>query len=406
MRRALVVSVILACLAMAGGRPLVGTLSAAGDPNAYFNALIVRGDAWKSNSLRNQTLIDNASTAKPNPWITYDASQDAAKAVIPPFVAFVTIASVGPDRITFSRALTTYEKNLMAKTRGLRVDNDIMTVMSWTTFGDQFADADTSLLVNRGQFGTAVSTHAPGATAYLSQNNLLYQARVPLGTADGNTYLITWDVKYDSSYLGNDVNVNAVGHKEFQLAAGARGGGIWLETRTRADSADGIGKTTLDRTQYVSLIDGRYYADASATYSGLTSTDTIRPQAGRFYVQANVWTRFWWFIEQRANDYDVATLWVADEVTDPVKIFDGLRVNARADANGVATIGSWWFEQNTSYDLYRGSTRDLVTWTRNFVALQNPGDVSSLLLRPLAGAPTSSPTSGPKPPTNLRIVTQ
>jgi hypothetical protein len=395
---------------LASDRLFVGNVAAAGDPNAYFNALTSRGDTWTANSLRSQALIDGVSAYKPNPWVTYDSAQDAAKAVIPPFVGFVSTASVGADRITFSRALTYNEKNAMAKLRGLRVDNEIMTVINYTTFGQQFADGDTSVIVNRGQFGTAVASHAPGATSYLSQNSLMDQLRVPLGTSDGNRYLFTWDTRYDTSYLGYDLNTLPVSHKEFQLTAGKNT--IWLETQTRADGDDGIGKVSgFDRATHVAVISGRYYADAAAgsTYSGLTNTGEIQPQAGRFFVRANVWTRFWWLIDQRAGDYDYCTLWVSDENTPPVKIFDNMALNARLDGSGVGTIAMWWLEQNTSYDLYRGSTRDLVSWTRNFVALRNPGDVTPLLLQPLAGVPSApdpSSTTAPKPPTNLRIVTQ
>jgi hypothetical protein len=368
----------------AGPAPAAGICQSttSGGHHPYFEQLVARGDCWKANALRTQALIDAVSHKGPNTWVTYDAATDAARAVIPAFipVGLPRIATVGHDRLTFSSALSGRQKNLFIGRRGIKVDDEILTVIRPARFGDQFADNDTSVLVNRGQFGTAQPAHPPDATVQISQNNLLNQLRVPLGTADGNTYLITWDARYDSSYLGNDLNADAVGHKEFQLSAGRNG--IWLETRVRADGTDGTGKTVLDRTKYVALIDGRYYADKSATFSGMTKVGTIQPQAARFFVRANVWTRFWWLIDQRADDFDRATLWVADETTAPVKVFDGLMVNAREDPSGVRTIAFWWAELNTSYDLYRGAERDLVSWVRNFAALRNPGDVTPLLVRP------------------------
>ena len=364
--------------------PAAGTCqtTTSGGHHPYFEQLVARGDCWKANALRTQALIDAVSHQGPNKWVTYDAATDAARAVIPAFIAvgLPPIATVAHDRVTFSSALSGRQKNFFISLRGIKIDDEILTVIRPARFGEQFADNDTSVLVNRGQFGTAQAAHAPDATVQISQNNLLNQLRVPLGTADGHTYLITWDARYDSSYLGNDLNAGAVGHKEFQLAAGRNG--IWLETRVRADGTDGTGKTVLDRTKYVALIDGRYYADKSATFSGMMKLGTIQPQAARFFVRANVWTRFWWLIDQRADDYDRATLWVADETTTPVKVFDGLMVNAREDPSGVRTIASWWAELNTSYDLYRGAERDLVSWVRNFAALRNPGEVTALLVKP------------------------
>jgi hypothetical protein len=400
-----VVGLVLGCLLAAGERPFVGALKAADDPNAYFNALVARADHWTSNSLRSQSLIDSVSSVKPNSWVTYDATQDAAKATIPPFMDVgLRIASVGSDRVTFNRALTTAEKNLFIQYRGLRIDNEVVTVMRWYTFGEQFPD-DSSVLVARGQFGTAAAPHATGATALISQNNLLSYLNVPLGTEDGRRYLFTWDVRYDSSYLGTDIHPSAVGHKEFQFTSGNRSG-VWLETRIRPDGIDGMGKVGLDRSQFVALIDSRYYGNEWG--SAVRMPDPLQPQSARFYVRANKWTRFWWLVDQRANDYDLVTLWVADEDTNPVKIFNALPINTQGTT---PSIRSWWLEQNTSYDLYRGATRDLVSYVRNFIALRDPGDVSPLLVRPLAGLPGSAPvdsppttSTGPAPPTNVRIV--
>jgi hypothetical protein len=189
-----VIVALLGCVYAAGGRPFVGPVAAAGDPNAYFNSLAGSAAAWKSNSLRSQALIDGVSKGwSPNPWVTYDSTMDAAKARIPPFVdAGLRVASVGPDRVTFTAPMTTAQKNLLFSLRALLVENEIMTVIKYTTFGQQFLDGDTTLLVNRGQFGTALSAGTPGAVAQISQNNLLDQLSIPLGTVDGHRYLFTW----------------------------------------------------------------------------------------------------------------------------------------------------------------------------------------------------------------------
>jgi hypothetical protein len=384
--------------------PFAGYLAGDENPNAYFNAMTARSDHWKSTSLRTQPLIDSVSLIKPNQWVTYDASFDAAKAVIP---AFMDIGlRLGPalapsaDRIVLDKPLTQANKNLLIANRGIRVGNEIMTVhIPGNVWGTQFPD-DLTLLVQRAQFGTSAGSHAGGAMASISQNNLLSYLRVPLGTEDGNTYLFTWDVRYGKSYLGTDLVPRTIGRKEFHLTRGPKGS-VWLETRVRPEGQDGLGKMSLDRTKVHALIDARHYDNdiVTAPGSNVTSIDSLKPQVGRFVVKTEKWTRFWWFVDQRANDYDYFTLWVADEDTEPVKIFDGLTLRTQGDPN---TIFSWWFQLNTSADIYRGATRDLVSHVRNFVALRNPAGVQSLLLRPLAGVPVELPV--PEAPQNLRLA--
>lgn len=381
--------------------PFAGRAFLQADPNAYFNALVARPDHWRSNSLRSQALIDGVSQGKPNMWVRYDASVDAARTVIPAFVDIgLRVVSTGSDRVTFERPLTQQEKNQFTQYRSIMVGGEIMTVKRWYTFGEQFTDGDTTLLVDRAQFGTSLESHGAGTPALISQNNLLNQARVPLGTEDGNSYLFTWDVRYDVSYLGTDLNVMTIGRKEFMLTQGPRGT-LWLETRIRPDGKDGIGNANIDRRDTVAVIDARYYdlTVPTAPGSNVTSVDSLRPQSGRFLVKADKWTRFWWFIDQRADDFDVSSLWVADEDTGPVQIFSGLTLRT---GGAPPTVYSWWLEQNTSQDVYRGSKRDLISHVRNFVALRNPQAVDSLLIRPLAGVPPE-PRPAPSAPRNLRV---
>ncbi len=371
------------------------SVQAAG-PNDYFNVLTARSDIWRSNSLRNQSLIDSVSLINPNTWVTYNSTNDAAKAAIPAWGSGLpTVSSVGSDRITFSSALTTSNKNNLTSLRGLKIDNEIFTVIK-TTFGLQFLDGDTTLLVNRAQFGTTAASHSAGTPVYISQNNLYNYLRIPLGTSDGNTYLFTWDIKYDSSYLGTDLNVDAVGHKEFQFTTGPRGG-VWLETREVPQGSDWMGKVTgFDRSRYVGLVDSRYYGTQAGPGFSVGGLDAIGPQIGRFYLEANKWTRFWWYINQQTNDWDLATLWISDEDTAPLKIFDSLPLKVNTANGTTPTIFSWWLEQNTSYDLYRGAERDLVSYVKNFAALQNPpSDVSSLLVQPVGGASSGGDTIPP-----------
>lgn len=405
MRRHATLFIALACaLLVATASPFRGVLAGDENQNAYFDALVARSDHWKSSSLRTQALIDSVSLIKPNQWVKYDASLDAAKSVIP---AFMDIGlRVGPpmapsaDRIVLDKPLTQANKNLLIATRGILVGSEIMTVhIPGNVWGAQFPD-DLTVLVQRGQFGTSADSHAQGVNADISQNSLLSYLRIPLGTSDGNTYLFTWDVRYGASYLGKDLVPRTIGRKEFHLTKGPRGS-VWLETRVRPDGQDGMGKYAIDRTKEHALIDARHYDTDNVGLPGsnVTSIDPLRPQVGRFVVKAEKWTRFWWFVDQRANDYDYFSLWVADEDRQPVKIFDGLTLRTQGDP---AMIYSWWFQQNTSADIYRGARRDLISHVRNFVALRNPTNVPSLLLRPLAGVPVE--VHAPGAPLNLRLV--
>jgi hypothetical protein len=383
--------------------------AASDDPNAYFNALVARADHFKSNSLRTQAAIDAVSAGKPNTWVTYDSQMDAARTVIPAFreigLRVGAPMTADADRITFAAPLTSEQRNLMVNNRGLLLDNEIVTVtVPGKVSGAQFPDPS-SVLVLRSQYGTGAVQHSAGAPVTISQNNLLNQVRVPLAAEHGHVYFFTWDVLYGTSYLGNDLDPTTVGRKEFQLAYGTGNGHIWLETRISGRGHDGFGNMTpFDRTKYVALVDGRtYFSTIGLPGSNVTNMDSLQPQAARFMVRANVWTRFYWLLDERASDFDRASLWVADENTAPVKIFNGLTLKVPGDP---PLLNSWWIEQNTSRDQYRGVRRDLVSYVRNFASLIDPADIASLLVQP--GHSTAEPiTDAPlmvAPPQNVRII--
>lgn len=101
-------------------------------------------------------------------------------------------------------------------------------------------------------------------------------------------------------------------------------------------------------------------------------------------MHPNRWLRWWVHIEHVIDDYDILNVWVADEVQDPVHIFDNVRVKAWQPGVPNGVIRQWWVELNTSdTEHFRLDMRDLVAYIRNFSAHTMPvEDVAALLVKP------------------------
>lgn len=89
---------------------------------------------------------------------------------------------------------------------------------------------------------------------------------------------------------------------------------------------------------------------------------------------------------QLVNDY--VSMWMADEQTDAVQLYDRvpmhLPVNHATPARR-GEMGRFWLEYNTSTSsLTRPDERDLVSYVRNFVVLRT-GSVDGMLQRPASG---------------------
>jgi hypothetical protein len=127
--------------------------------------------------------------------------------------------------------------------------------------------------------------------------------------------------------------------------------------------------------------------------------DPVTPQAGRYLVLPNRWIRTFVFLDQRPGELDRLSMWVADETTPPVLIFDNRTVSVRGTP---PTVAQFWVELNTSQDDYRGSLAPLVSYVRNFVALKDVGSALPFLQQPGASKPIT--LQRPNAPTNVRIV--
>jgi hypothetical protein len=387
-------------------------------PYSYFDALVASPAHFKSYSLRSaQQVLAFKNASSLQPWVTYDPqhdsdghAQDAAKVVIPAFkVTPATLAAPLGATDAFV-TLSEFDSSTWGNKRGMKIDGEILTIdrPSGTTI------LDNRVPVLRGQNGTAKASHSVGAAVLASNNSLLNQVRVPIDSVDGHTYLITWDAYWTDSYLSAGIT----NHKAFQLTSG--GDKLWLETQMRFDG----GATTasgFSASRDVASVEMRSYQAfaGSATWAatdgntmgpGTTANQPIAPKSASFVVKPNTWTRFWIRIQQRANDYDLMDLWVADETRAPVQIYKQIPISVRPTGTPANAIHSLWLEYNTSTDAFRGSAADLVSYVRNIVVLRDAADVTSLLQSPGSGVAITPALAAPLPttavptPVNVRII--
>jgi hypothetical protein len=410
--------------------PTVETLLAAVDPHAYFNTLVARRDVFKAYSLRptpgapisspfygNQLALPKdlgyAAGNSSGLWITYNPNadndpqaQDAAKVVVPAFSATYasgtgTVSSgIGPSSnpINLSNA---YGPVYNIAGRSVMIDSEIMDIYDPDGSGALRAfDRDTGVLyVKRGQRGTSAASHNAGAFARLSVNTVPNAVRLPLNTTDGHVYFFTWEGYWTDSYI----RTGLTNHKTFNFISD----GIWLEPNTNFGGGIGTAKVSgFNPDSDVAAYQIRSYnkPNGPSTWSlstedyvgpGVASTEPLGAQLATYVFKPNRWVRFFVRVDQRANDYDLLDTWIADEVTGPLQTHRQLKVSVRE-----GNIKEFVLEYNTSTDLFtRGNQRDLVSYVRNFVALQDPGDVTDLLQRP-----NSDGVSRPGAPRNVRIV--
>lgn len=335
--------------------------------NAYFDALRARPDFWKG--------------WRGNEMGSYDPSQDAATVVIPAFLPRTLLGpaiSATDTRVVPATWSTAYVINAQ-----IRIDGEVLII----TAPDASTVSPRGLTVARGQYGTTATAHASG-TQIFSANNSASQQRFPLITEDGHTYLATWDVRFGSSFLGTGL----AGNKTFQFTSG--GDQIWLEIKT---NMNGVGAAPgFDTTQHVGGLGVRSYNKPQPTPAitdwalttgdmvgpGVTDNDPLSPRLGVFTIYPDRWTRYWAQIEQRANDWDRFSLWIADTLQPAVPIFRDVPVSVRPPHR----IEKFWIEFNDSDPRLPAGRctdfRDLVAHVRNLAVLRDVADVVPLLVQP------------------------
>jgi hypothetical protein len=401
--------VFVASMVLAGNNlGSISRLFAAVDPNAYFTSLTSRSDLFKAYSLRpvagrpksspdyaNQLLRPSdggyAACNSCDLWITYDANViDAAMVRIPAFVQTRETLGLSIGATETSVSIPGITPGYQAP-HALMIDDEIMQVADPDGSGPLLSIDRTNGIayVKRGQFGTRATSHSAGAALKLSTNTVPNTVRLPLGTTDGHTYLFTWDAMWTDSYL----NSGLTNHKAFNLVSD----GIWLEPGARYSAARSGELAELNVRSYNRPGGATNWASTGGDHTGpgVTATEPLSPSVSRFYIKPNSWTRYWVQVEQRAGDYDYVDMWMADETTEPVQVYRRLPISVRPGG-----IEEFLVEFNTSLDSFvRGHMRDLVSYVRNVVTLQDAGDPTDLLLRPNA-----TTLRGPSAPRNVRIV--
>lgn len=181
----------------------------------------------------------------------------------------------------------------------------------------------------------------------------IQQVRFPLNVS-GGSIVLTWDVKYDDSWLSADIPT----HKLFQVRSD---GSIWYETRSRYSIAP---------SGAVSLVDYRGYGVGRET----GPADRLEPHVNGFAIQPFVWTRYWAVIEFNSSGEEVISAWVADENNDARLILDQSSMESRDFTNGVTTFD---VEVNSSQDS-RSTQHTLSAWVRNLVVLHNPASLPAM----------------------------
>jgi hypothetical protein len=388
------ISVVLFAFLAADGRLVTGAAAADADPHTYFDALVKRSDHWKSYSLRSADQMLEYRRTRTRPMnVTYDPAndrypdrQDAAKVSVPefdpePFSQLAKPLKPGDTSVVLT-ATDVEMSSRLANQRSLRIGPEIMTIVRES--GKSLTNGTVDVI--RGQLGTSPTSHTAGASVLVSMNIAFNNARLPLGTEDGNSYLFTWDAWYGPEFDFDNAGIG--NYKTFQFGAPD----YFFQVDTIFSDAVGDDLATIGAHSYPT---GRPIPEAFGP--NIISHYPVKPQVGQLNVRPATWTRYWVQIDQKASDWDPLTMWVADEKHDAVKIFDRLQY----EVPGSITQFILEFATSTNKLQARGT---MVAYVRNFVALRNPPrDPSSLFLRPLAGAP---PREGDRPsaPRNLRIV--
>jgi hypothetical protein len=417
----------VAMFSSVGFNPASSTVMAA-DTNAYFDALITRPGFWKGYSFRpkpgygvDSPYFSNQLEYKKNGgyqqsnsaprFVVYDSDMDAAKVSIPAWVqpnwSMVTSVPMSPSDTKIYPSFWS-SGTFSNKGAQIKIDGEIMV----HTGVDPDGTVPRGVLVARGQYGTKATAHVAGSAINMANNSLPQQVRVPLETADGNTYVFTWDVMYTSSFMGTGL----AGNKTFQFSSGEDA--IWWEVKTRMDG----GKANLSKPAnfnkaiHVGGLDVRSHnrlggnanwllTDGSSLGPSATGTEPISPMQSTFILYPNRWTRYWLVVEQRANDYDYVDMWVADEVQNPTLIYK--RIPASTFSKGTPSIKKFWLEFNDSAarlpEERALNPRDMVAYVRNFAAMMNLTDVAPLLQRPVPGVLPGDTSSGPGAPKNVRV---
>ena len=361
--------------------------SGGGGVHDYFNALVVRGDTIGSASLRganhHKCPAEGGFATRCDADVdysgAYDAAHDAMRITIPTFtewyetirVQFTT--ALNATDITSTPTALVYVGDLTGR-HLLLPTGEIVYVTA-------FNSTTKIVTITRGLFGTTKATLAANTPVKVSTNGNSghqpikfagNQGTTIMSTTDGNTYLFTGDVKFDSSYMTGAGGSGLTNYKAWTIRDGTGGGNKWYEIQTvfsnTVNSPCFVAGQTIasirSRTYVGNYTGAATWADSNGAQAGpgVTNNSLIPGNNDQFCIQPSKWTRYWLRIEQRANDYDYISLWFADEDTAPFQVYNQVPLSLRG--TGINHLN---FEMGSSTKAYvRPSiSYDLISWARN-----------------------------------------
>ncbi|MBN1671024.1 MAG: hypothetical protein JXR37_08335 [Kiritimatiellae bacterium] len=203
----------------------------------------------------------------------------------------------------------------------------------------------------RGQLGPGVGTL--GTYMKPGMWNNFFSAR-------SGSLLFIWDVRWSEEFL-RFPEQGILTHKAFQLSENASGDSRRIEIRTRFGLSGPGEVAEIDARRYIWGGDGLAQPMGADGPGGDCQT-------GQFTVMPVTWTRFW-----ASVNFDTGTfsLWVADENTLPVTLFDAYRLVI------TTKLDNFWWEFNSSQTRTGGA--DAYIWFRNFVVMQDVSDPSAIV---------------------------
>lgn len=337
--------------------------------------------------LDNQNQINQFSQGGASSGNAYDPVYNACRLTIPTWTnqIFILAAQCNPGDTSIRVNIIPPAQGAFTNGKGVKIGTEQM-IKDGQSINN--GDGTFSFPVTRGLYGPQL-THAAGSNINIGTNSLPGQVRVPINTIanQSHRYVIAWDCRWSSLFATFPKLIPAP-QKSWQFASD----GIWWESRMKYD-----GRTTsvvpgFNPNLHVGAIDVRSYNQLGGTVPWanvppsqllcsdivcspvrVTDNSPVQPMSGQFIIFPERWTRIWEEVETGVNNYTPISLWIADEVQNPVQIYDRIPTTMRHDSNPPFVIDQFYHEFNTSEDdLLRPNGEDLQFWVRGPGILIDP----------------------------------
>jgi hypothetical protein len=189
----------------------------------------------------------------------------------------------------------------------------------------------------------------------------------------GTSMLLTWDARLGPGCAFTDAG-DLDQHKAYRIDYG--GGEFYLTWKT--DYQRGA-NTGLGLAEMFMSSQTKQFLGPGTTND---SSEILEPRLTEFYVQADTWTRYWFFIEGNIGGGPGGELvhfsaWAADEDREPIHLYDRLPMYTPEQG-----LGIFRFEFNSSQSQALNDMMHI--WNRNLVVLQGLSleEVQDLLEKP------------------------